>query len=347
MWLEMRRQLDDIYRALADEESKEWFDARIKYMVDGNSDDFICNIEKIRSRYQLKWENWEIERALSDKQNIVIYGCGHDGRIAKRNLEMAGYDILCWCDSNTELQNQFVDGKKVISPEELSEKYNDCLVIIGSSKYETGIRTRLCDVNFPVKNIFRFLWGQAINTCGEQYFDVFSPLEREIFVDAGAYNGDTIQGFMKWKGDNNYKAYAIELSKSMCEVIKNRKIPNIEVINAGAWNKNEDLVFSDDLRGAVVSKAGSERVQGRTIDSIVEGNEVTFIKMDIEGAELNALVGAGNTIRKYKPRLAVCIYHKRDDILKLGSVILNLNPDYKLYIRHYTSCMWETVLYAV
>ncbi len=345
MWLEMRKQLDDIYSALADQESKEWFDARIKYMADGNADDFLYSIEKIRARYKQEWRNPEIERALSDKQGIVIYGCGHDGKITKRNLQMAGYDILCWCDSDAKLHHQTVDGKNVISPEELSEKYSDCLVIIGSSKYEREIRTRLWDVHFPVKNIFRFLWGQGVNICGRQYFDVFHPLEKEVFVDAGAYNGDSIQEFISWVGNNDYKAYAIELSENMCKVIKNKEIPNVEIINAGAWNQNEDLIFSEALRSAAVSNVGG-RVQGRTIDSIVDGNEVTFIKMDIEGAEYNALVGAENTIRKYKPRLAVCIYHKRDDILKLGGVILHLNPSYKFYIRHYTNCMWETVLYA-
>lgn len=347
MWLDIKGQLDSIYCALADDESKEWFDAKVKFMIDDNKDDFITSIEKIRSRFPQKWRNVDLERALSDGQDIIIYGCGCDGKNIKRNLEMAGYTIKCWCDSDIKLHNQVVDGKKVISPEELGEKHSSSLVIIGSSKYETGIRTRLWDVNFPTKNIFKFLWGQAINTCGQQYFDVFAPLKREVLVDAGAYNGDTIQEFINWKGNDDYKIYAIELSKGMCEVIKNRAIPNVEVFNASAWNKNEDLSFLDNLRGSAISNIGRETVLGRTIDSIVEGNRVTYIKMDIEGAEFNALIGAENTIRKYKPRLAVSIYHKKDDILKLGGVILGLNPDYKLYIRHYTSCTWETVLYAV
>lgn len=69
--------------------------------------------------------------------------------------------------------------------------------------------------------------------------------------------------------------------------------------------------------------------------------------MDIEGAELKALEGARECILKYSPRLAICIYHKAEDIYEIGNYILSLNPDYKLYIRHYTTCMWETVLYAI
>ncbi|MDR1086700.1 MAG: FkbM family methyltransferase [Endomicrobium sp.] len=69
--------------------------------------------------------------------------------------------------------------------------------------------------------------------------------------------------------------------------------------------------------------------------------------MDIEGAELDALVGAKDTIRKYKPRLAICIYHKPSDIIDIPLYILSLVPEYKLYIRHYSTYKWETVLYCV
>ncbi len=69
--------------------------------------------------------------------------------------------------------------------------------------------------------------------------------------------------------------------------------------------------------------------------------------MDVEGSEMNALIGASKTIRRDHPRLAICIYHKEIDFIKLSSYILQLYPEYKLYIRHYTSYIWETVLYAI
>lgn len=83
------------------------------------------------------------------------------------------------------------------------------------------------------------------------------------------------------------------------------------------------------------------------IDEIVGNDRVSFIKMDIEGAELKALEGAKETILRNAPKLAICIYHKYEDICEIGNYVLKLNPNYKLYIRHYTTCMWETVLYAV
>ena len=69
--------------------------------------------------------------------------------------------------------------------------------------------------------------------------------------------------------------------------------------------------------------------------------------MDVEGAELSTLKGAKETIKKYKPRLAVCVYHKLEDILEIPQYILSLDPSYRLYMRNYESFGLETVLYAV
>ena len=73
----------------------------------------------------------------------------------------------------------------------------------------------------------------------------------------------------------------------------------------------------------------------------------TFIKMDIEGYELKALIGAKESIRKYRPRLAVCVYHKAEDIFDVSKCILDIHNDYKLYFRSYHMASTEAVLYAV
>ena len=207
---------------------------------------------------------------------------------------------------------------------------------------------RLFDVNFPTKNIFIFAFNQGVANCGKQYFDIFDPRDTEVFVDAGAYNGDSINDFLAWVGNKHYKIYAIEPLSDMCEEIRNKNIPNVEAINCAAWNRKEMLYFSSNMRGSGVRKNENEGYTvGGIIDEIVGEDKVSFIKMDIEGAELKALEGAKETILKWYPRLAICIYHKYEDIYEIGDYILSLNPNYKLYIRHYSTCMWETVLYAV
>ena len=83
------------------------------------------------------------------------------------------------------------------------------------------------------------------------------------------------------------------------------------------------------------------------IDDIVGEEKVTFIKLDVEGAELKALQGAEQTIRRYRPRLAVSIYHKPEDVIEIPKYILSLHEDYRMYIRHYQMSACETILYAV
>lgn len=73
----------------------------------------------------------------------------------------------------------------------------------------------------------------------------------------------------------------------------------------------------------------------------------TFIKMDIEGAEKEALIGAEQIIRCHKPKLAICVYHKPEDIYVLPELINSFREDYRFYLRHYSNTIYETVLYAV
>lgn len=74
---------------------------------------------------------------------------------------------------------------------------------------------------------------------------------------------------------------------------------------------------------------------------------ITFIKMDIEGSELEALKGAKETIKQFKPKLAICVYHKKEDLLEIPQYILSLNPGYKLFLRNAASIPTDVVLYAL
>ena len=124
----------------------------------------------------------------------------------------------------------------------------------------------------------------------------------------------------------------------------------VELINAGLWSKDTYLAFhSAEYGGSHIVESDEKdgaQVKVVALDSCIRG-KVTFIKMDIEGAELEALKGAKQLIMKYRPKLAICIYHKREDMWEIPYFIKNLVPEYKLYIRHYSNYEYETVLYAV
>lgn len=129
----------------------------------------------------------------------------------------------------------------------------------------------------------------------------------------------------------------------MCE---QKHVDHIDIREIAAWNKEEKLYFTEELTGSRVEEEGRIVVNGGDIDSIAKEDRVTYIKMDIEGSELKALEGAKKTIQRNRPKLAVCLYHKFEDIVELPAYILELVPEYKFYIRHYCSDVCETVLYA-
>jgi len=92
---------------------------------------------------------------------------------------------------------------------------------------------------------------------------------------------------------------------------------------------------------------GSIKIKTVKLDDILNGEKATFIKMDIEGAELNALKGSKDTIMKYRPKLAICLYHKPEDIWEIPAYIIQLRNDYKFYIRHYNLWGSGSILYAI
>lgn len=98
---------------------------------------------------------------------------------------------------------------------------------------------------------------------------------------------------------------------------------------------------------SAVSCDGEVQIETLQLDEVLGDRDVTFLKMDIEGAEKEALLGARKTIKRCRPKLAISVYHKPEDIWELPELILDIYPDYELYIRHYSLRDAETVLYAI
>ena len=149
------------------------------------------------------------------------------------------------------------------------------------------------------------------------------------------------------------KIFAIEPNReSIIELRKNiSNIENcdVEVIEGCLSFCSGLLNFESswDLTASKCSESGKEVVQAFTIDGLLSGTPVTLIKMDIEGSELSALRGAENTIKEYSPRLAICVYHKPEDLFVIPSYIRSINNGYKYYLRKYVPNCGELVLYAV
>jgi len=158
-------------------------------------------------------------------------------------------------------------------------------------------------------------------------------------------------------GGEYEKIYAFEPCKQLVPICQKRFMENnierYELIEKVCWSEKTEVCFEtreEELSASYVSEErGKTKLMADSIDNILaraESDRVTFIKMDIEGSELEALKGAEKSIIKWRPRLAISIYHKPEDILEIPAYLLGLVPDYNFYIRHYSSGLHETVLYA-
>ena len=180
----------------------------------------------------------------------------------------------------------------------------------------------------------------------------------DVLLDCGACWGDTALYFANKVGNAGH-VYSFEFIPENIDVFKknialNENVSNRLTIvqNALGAETGKILSFSNNGPG---SKVGSDdedsiKVESITIDDFVAKNSINkidFIKMDIEGSELPSLKGAINVLKKYKPKLAISIYHSLDDFVDIPLFLNSLNLGYKFYIKHGTIHHEETVLLAI
>ena len=138
------------------------------------------------------------------------------------------------------------------------------------------------------------------------------------------------------------------IDKMAAEGIKQSGFANVSLIKTGLSDNKGTMKFvAGRGGGSHVGSAGDTTIAIESLDMMNIPEKITFIKMDIEGSELEALKGAKNIIKKDQPKLAICVYHKPEDIIDIPLYIKSLVPEYQLYLRHYSGMSGETVLYAV
>ncbi len=203
-------------------------------------------------------------------------------------------------------------------------------------------------INFKITFDFEFMYG-FVNNHTEQYFDkkLIPDIQNITFVDGGGYIGDTakqvILNFPDFK-----KIYLIEPNKQNINIAKKRlaHMQNIVFLNIGLSNSKATLNFNEQKSFSSIYGAGTTSVCVDTLDNIIR-EKVDFIKLDIEGAEQDAIDGAKRIIKTYNPIIACCIYHRAEDWHKVPQKILAINNNYEIYIRHYMEGIFETVMYFI
>ncbi len=182
----------------------------------------------------------------------------------------------------------------------------------------------------------------------ESYSNLLRLNDSETYFDLGAYRGDTVAEFLRHT--NGYKKIiAVEPDfktyKKLCVATEN--LENTVNINAAVSDKCGKIEFCMNSSRGSNASCGS-LIDGISVDSLLKYGVPTFIKMDIEGAELAAVTGAKETISVYKPKLQLAAYHRSEDLITLPQAVLKLNPSYKFYMRHFP-CLpsWDINYYFI
>ena len=192
------------------------------------------------------------------------------------------------------------------------------------------------------------------HVCEKMYFPDFIELSgHESFIDCGAFDGDTLKLFSKkistW---DNYFAFepSIKPYDALCNYIADNKFVNVHTYKTGVWNKKTTLSFveENDISRIIQGEYdGGIKIEVDALDNIFGNVPVTYIKMDLEGSELDALEGAKKLICQNKPKLAISLYHKQSHLVDIYKFLSGLNLGYQFYFRIHTKVGSDAVLYAV
>ena len=340
---------------------------------------------------------------------VILYGLGFFGGVIVKNFKLHGIEVECFCDR----QKRGIDketGLKIISPDELKERYSNANIVISvaNPSNEKSVRIALEQLGFCEEQVFGFAdaykfirksrveqvslpldefekhidgykWAYDFfsdeeskkviisiirNYLFNETFEYEPPEEsyfptqlklndNEIFIDAGLYTGDTTEEFIRRVNGQYRKIIGFDIDKNnLASAYKNLEgEKNVEIIEKGLWDKSAFLQAElGIMAGSNIKEGAGDTVELISLDEMFGDSYddyPTFIKMDIEGSEKPALVGAQKIIETAHPKLAICAYHKPEDIYVLPQLINKINPNYKMFLKHYSPYVWDTVLYAI
>ncbi len=193
------------------------------------------------------------------------------------------------------------------------------------------------------EGVFKYLK----NTSPQYIPDFIDFSNIKNIVDVGSFDGDTIESLNHY-GIIYETLYAIEPDKINFNILKNKfkNNKNIYLINKALGSKNEcKYLHSDSDRSKITKNETRQKVSIISLDELKIKPD--YIKVDIEGYEHEFIEGARITIQKYKPKLAICVYHKESDFYSIPQKIFKLNQNYQIFFRHYSYGFTESVMYFV
>ncbi len=204
-------------------------------------------------------------------------------------------------------------------------------------------------INFQFTGRLEFLFS-CESTRSDALTEILCLTDKEDMLDLGAYRGDTIEELIKLTGGYS-SVLALEPDRKsfdkLCMYLKGKE--NAEALPYAVWNKPMVMNFSGGGgRQSALSGEGKYEVEAVTVDSITKHRKITYVKMDVEGAEKEAIEGMQELMKTQKPKLSIACYHRTEDLCTLIPLIHSINPDYKISLRHHPYFpFWDTNLYCI
>lgn len=339
-FLESYRNVKDIYDHIVDEKSRDMFINRL--MLSLTSD--IKFIRKLVLQTDI---GSRFDALLNEQRELYIYGAGIRGdRLVKMFPEKN------WIAYIDRIKNGSMNNIPIVGIEKIPDILYGTIIITNYEGYDE-IKSNLLEKGIPEERII-VLNDFETYSQKDQYFEErcsknFRKL-KGVFVDAGCFDGRDSLRYLDWLHEEDSEVYAFEPDEINWKKCKDafEKRENIKLYKLGLSDHEGSLKFSlGKGEKSRLTEDGENLVKVNTIDVVLNPVKVAFIKMDVEGNEKAVLLGAKNKIKESHPNLMISIYHKREDILEIPKLLLELNSEYYFSMGHYAvGNASETVLYA-
>ena len=217
-----------------------------------------------------------------------------------------------------------------------SEKIREVYSLLADEKSrETFRETLLFKLDGEIERLFR------CETSPEEIFQLLDFKNGSSFLDLGAYNGDTVREFVGLVPDFS-AITAVEPDPKSFKKLQTVENEKIRLVNAAVSDTVGTVLFNTKAsRGSTLGEGSP--IPSVSVDSLAESGSFDYIKFDVEGAELLAILGAEKTILRDKPKMRIAAYHKSEDYFTLPLAVHKIRPDYKIYMRHLPSVpAWDT-----